>query len=547
MVTRRRFLAQAAPLALVPWVAGCSGSGSRARPQPASTPNGAGRLEFLHGVASGDPLPDAVILWTRLSWVQAADAAMGDVDGAVTPLDVTWLIARDAELLDPVQTGRAQVSAATDFTVKVDVRGLSPGTTYHYQFRAAGAVSPVGRTRTAPGGHVERLRIAVTSCANYPQGFFHAYRKIAERSDLDLVLYLGDYIYEYGNRSYGDGEPIGRVPDPDREIISLADYRRRHAQYKLDPDLQEVHRQHPAVVVWDDHEVADNAYSGGAQNHTPEEEGDWRTRKAAAIQAYHEWMPIRSRPPDESGRIYRTLRWGDIADIIMLDTRLVGRAALAADVCDAALVADPERSILGAEQETWLMNELDSSRARGARFRILGQQVAFGQFLGDPPEPGCIGSGDKWGGYAASRSRILDHIEAGAIENVVVLTGDSHASWGLDVARDPFDPEGYDPATGRGSLAVEIIVPGVSSPGIADERRARASEQRYLDTHPHIRYANQHDQGYALLDLTHALLRAEWYYVSSVRLPEARERLGAAVTCAAGTSHLQLAERIEPK
>ena len=555
MVTRRTFIARAAPLALAPWVASCGSNGAGARPWPASAPSGPGRFEFLHGVASGDPQPDAVILWTRLSWRQAtADGASGGSGasgasgtGGLAACAVTWLVARDAALLDVVQSGTAQVSAAADYTVKVDVRELSPGTTYHYQFRVGATASPVGRTRTAPEGHVERLRVALTSCANYAQGFFHAYRKIAERSDLDLVLYLGDYIYEYGNRSVDDGEAIGRAPDPDWELVSLADYRRRHAQYKLDPDLQEVHRQHPAVVVWDDHEVADNAYGGGARNHTPGREGDWQARKAAAIQAYHEWMPIRSRAPDEFGRIYRTLRWGDLADIIMLDTRLFGRVALAADVCDAAAIADRRRSMLGAEQEAWLLNELAESRRRGARFRLIGQQVAFGQFMAGPPDEGCIVNGDGWSAYAASRDRILDRIEAGGIENVVLLTGDAHSSWGLDIARDPFDASSYDPATGRGSLAVEIIVPGVSSPGMADERRARASERRYLATHPHIRYANQLDRGYALLDLTHALMRAEWYYVSSVRSPEARERLGGAVTCPSGTSHLQRAERTEPE
>lgn len=558
MVTRRSFLAQAAPLALAPWVSACAGANAQ-RPSVAA-PGGSGHPAFLHGVASGDPLPNAVILWTRVSWPSGSDASapaaeVGAEQGAELGVDlaigqsivepsVEWQVALDPELRDVVQSGEARALAEADHTVKVDVVGLAAGTTYYYRFRVAGAASPVGRTRTAPLGHVERLRIAVTSCANYPQGFFHAYRKIAERADLDLVLYLGDYLYEYANGAYGDGAPIGRVPDPDRETISLDDYRRRHAQYKLDPDLQAVHQQHAAVVVWDDHEVANDAFKDGAQNHTPGTEGDWAARKAAAERAYHEWMPIRSTAPGDLDRIYRVLSFGDLADLIMLDTRLVGRDAQVADACDRSAVDDPARSILGAEQERWLLAELDRSKSRQARYRLIGQQVPFGQFMGDPPEAGCVKSRDKWGAYAASRARVLDHVAAGGIDNVVILTGDAHSSWGLDIARDPFDPSTYDPATGRGSLAVEIIVPGVSSPGMADAERARASEAHFLATHPHIRYANQHERGYALLDVTHARLQAEWYYVSSVRDPEAREQLGAAVACSSGLSHLVLSDRL---
>jgi len=545
MVTRRSFLAHAAPLALAPWVAGCGRTGSSSSQQASLEPGGARRPAFRHGVASGDPLPTAVVLWTRVSWVASADAATADVSVGAEPA-VEWLLARDVALLDIAQQGEARARADADYTVKVDVQGLLPGATYYYQFRVGGVASPVGRTRTAPEGHVERLRVAVTSCACYPQGYFHAYRKIAERPDLDLVLYLGDYIYEYENRRFGDGEPLGRVPDPDREIISLDDYRRRHAQYKLDPDLQEVHRQHPAVVVWDDHEFADNAYSGGAYNHSPGAEGDWQERKAAAMRAYHEWMPIRSGlSPDALGRIYRVLPFGDLVDLIMLDTRVAGRDPLVEDTCHAAAIADPARSILGAEQEGWLFAELTRSRARGARFRFIGQQVALGQFLGDPPAAGCIGSRDKWSAYAASRARVLEHIRAGGIDNVVILTGDAHSSWGLDIARDPFDTSDYDPATGRGSLAVEIIVPGVTSPGVTDRELARASDERYLATHPHLVYANQYERGYALVDVTHERVRAEWYFVSSVREPAAGERLGAAAVSSSGQNHLTLPASLE--
>ncbi len=555
MVTRRRFLAHTAPLTLAPWLGGCASHSSSiggTELGPAAPPATSG-FAFLHGVASGDPLADAVILWTRVTPTAllpdvpaesraplAADSAASSVAdaGALAWVLVDWRVARDPDLNDVVQQGQIETSGALDYTAKVDVSGLAPATTYFYQFRVGAIGSPIGRTRTSPAAHTERLRFAVTSCANHPQGFFHAYRMIAERPELDLVLYLGDYIYEYGNGSFGDGEPLGRVPDPDREIVTLDDYRRRHAQYKLDPDLQEVHRQHPAVAVWDDHEVADNAYRDGARNHQVGSEGDWAARKQAAMRAFHEWLPIRAPLPGELSRIYRSFPFGDLLDLIMLDTRLVGRDPLIADPCDESQVDDPARSLLGAEQEAWLASQLSASQQRGARWRLVGQQVAFAHFLGDPAVAGCIGSVDKWSSYGASRSRVLDAIERGGIDNVVILTGDSHSSWGLDVARDPFDPNVYDPATGRGSLAVELIGPGVSSPAIPDAAQAKASELRYKATHPHIRFAEQHSQGYFIVDVTHERLRAEWYFVSPVRELAALERLGGAVVTLAGLSHL---------
>ena len=551
MSTRRRFLSQTAPLTLVPWLGACGGS-DRSSNVALDTPRvgvdpGAVRFGFEHGVASGDPLPDAVILWTRVTplldpSVDAGVSADGEerlIDAG--PVAVEWRVARDAAMTDLLLAGQAETNADLDYTLKVDARGLSSGTSYFYQFSVASAVSPVGRTRTLPEGHVERWRVAVTSCANYPQGFFHAYRKIAERSDLDLVLYLGDYIYEYANRSFGDGEPLGRVPEPNREILTLGDYRRRYAQYKRDPDLQEVHRLHPAVAVWDDHELADNAYRGGAKNHTEGAEGAWDERKQVAVRAFHEWMPIRAPDPAAPIRIYRSFAVGDLTDLIMLDTRLIGRDPSPLDVCDPAVVNDPDRQLLGTEQESWFFGELARSAARGARWRLVGQQVAFAPLRNLPPDGACLGSSDKWSAFAGSRSRVFDAIESGAIGNVVILTGDAHSSWGNDLPRDPFDPAAYDPETGRGSLAVELIVPGVTSPGIPDPAEAARSDQLYRATHPHIRYIEQYSQGYLLVTLTHAQAHAEWYYVSPVREPAALERSGGAVATQSGQNHLTLA------
>src|SRR6185436_15167400 len=286
-LTRRRFLGRAAPLGVLTLYPACASdsSGSAAELPAALTPE-----PFAHGVASGDPLPDAVILWTRVT-PRGPDTSR---------ISVEWRLARDVELTDIVAAGSVDTDAEADFTVKLDVGSLEQATTYYYDFQALGVRSRVGRTRTLPRGEAQRARIAVVCCANYPAGFFNAYRLVAERADLDLVLHLGDYLYEYGNGTFGDGAAIDRVPSPDREIVSLEEYRQRHAQYKRDPDLQEAHRQHPFVAIWDDHEVANNAYRDGAANHQPDSEGDWASRKAAAMRAYFEWMPIRERDPGDT-------------------------------------------------------------------------------------------------------------------------------------------------------------------------------------------------------------------------------------------------------
>jgi alkaline phosphatase D len=531
MVTRRRFLAQSGPFVLAPWLEACAGRQPSVseRREALAFSNGA-TVAFLHGVASGDPLPEGVILWTRVT------PSPHHIEAGSAAIVVQWRVATDPGLNAPVAEGHTEATAASDYTVKIDVRDLSPGSTYHYQFVAANVASPLGKTRTLPIGSVERLRLAVTSCANYPYGFFHAYRRIAERTDLDVVLYLGDYLYEYANGTYGDGEPLGRVPEPDREIVSLEDYRRRHAQYKSDPDLQEVHRQHPCVAVWDDHELANNTWRDGAQNHQSSAEGDWRPRLRSAIRAFLEWMPIRNPDAEHPGRIYRHFAWGDLADLIMLDTRVIGRDRQV-DGCDQAGVQDAGRSLLGSEQESWFFEQLTSSKQRATRWRLIGQQVRFALALPDPPEPGCVGNGDNWGGYAASRRRVLDALQAG-IDNVIILTGDAHVSWGFDIPRDPFDPASYDGATGRGSLAVELVTPGVTSPGSSDPAEAARTEALYKSTHPHVRFAEHFSQGYMVLDVSRERARAEWYYVGNVREPAATERLGGGLQVLAGESHL---------
>jgi alkaline phosphatase D len=261
-------------------------AGLAAAPAAASAPTKPAP-RFAHGVASGDPQQDRVILWTRLT----------STDGASR--SVAWEVARDEAFTSLAAKGTAVAAADRDFTVKVDVTGLSPGTDYFYRFRAGAAVSPVGRTRTLAAGAAQEVVLAVASCTLYPNGYFHAYQAIAEEPRLDVVLHLGDYIYEFGRRGFASqlAFAIDRESQPAHELLTLEDYRRRHAQYRTDPDLAALHAKMPMIAVWDDHDFADNAWSGGAVNHDPATEGSFTARRAAAVQAYREWLPVRLPDP----------------------------------------------------------------------------------------------------------------------------------------------------------------------------------------------------------------------------------------------------------
>lgn len=517
MVSRREFVAVSTAISAAGALAGCAAGG--AVPSP-----GAADGAFRHGVASGDPLSDRVILWTRVSPRRNG------------PVAVRWEIAADPDFRRVVNQGLVTALPDRDHTVKVDALGLEPGRTYYYRFDADGEASPTGRTRTLPERTVGRMRLAVASCSNLPFGYFNAYARIAARGDLDLVLHLGDYLYEYAPSTYGDGREFGRAHEPAREIVTLADYRQRHAQYKSDPDLQEAHRQHPWICVWDDHESANDAWRDGAQNHNPElGEGDWATRKAAAMRAYHEWMPIREQPAADGPFIYRSFRLGDLADLIMLDTRLHGRSRQIADRTDAAAMADPTRTLLGEDQHAWLAERLRGSLRHGSAWRVIGQQLMFAQLIG---EDGILLNTDQWDGYPASRRRVLDQLAAERIDDTVILTGDIHTAWAMDVSPDPLGT-GYDPVTGRGSLAVEMVTTSVTSPGppgTEDELREReAFVQR---ERPHMHYVNLREKGYLLLDLDAERAQGEWWFVDGIRERGAGERLGAAYATVRGANHL---------
>ncbi|WP_430460250.1 alkaline phosphatase D family protein [Thalassolituus sp. LLYu03] len=450
-------------------------------PQSASFP-------FQHGVASGDPLTDRVILWTRITL---------PVGQEILEIPYRWRVTRDPQLRQLVSEGEGYTSLRRDFTVKVDVDGLSPGETYYYVFEALEQMSDVGRTRTLPQGHVDQLRIAFTSCSNYARGCFNVYREIANRPDLDVVLHLGDYIYEYGNTD--QSLVSGRLHAPAGETLTLADYRTRHAQYKTDNDLQEVHRQHAFMVIWDDHEVANNAWLGGAENHSEGDEGRWSDRLSGAVQAYLEWMPIR-----ESARgIYRNFRFGDLLDLNMLDTRLAGRDAQADSREDRNR---PDRTLLGFEQESWLEENLSRAQQENIRWKLLGQQVMVGQ-LGTNDTPFNY---DQWDGYPAARQRLFDSVRRAGADNLVVLTGDIHSSWAMTLHDDPFADE---PGA---ALGVELVTPAVTSPGIENYTQAQLASASLQQLLPHLNFVDFYYRGYVLLDITHERIQAEWWVVDTI-------------------------------
>ena len=474
---------------------------------------------FRHGVASGDPLTDRVVLWTRATPPTSA--------GTPSPIEVRWQIATDERMADVVDKGTAQALSEHDFTVKVDAANLRPGRPYFYAFEAAGERSPVGRTRTLPPSGVDRIRLASVSCSNYPAGYFNVYRCLANRTDLDAILHLGDYIYEFANGRYGDGSDSGRLPLPAGEAVTLLDYRLRYATYRSDIDLQEAHRLHPFIVVWDDHESANDAWSGGAENHGPKD-GDWHVRMAAAYRAYTEWLPVR-----ETGsgfHLYRGFQFGGLADLLMLDTRSFRDKQ--ASPKDVTTLMDARRTMLGAEQESWLFEELRQSQRAGTAWRLLGQQVLFSPI--SPPGFPAFNT-DVWDGYPAARERVFDFLAREKIRDVTVLTGDLHSSWALDVPRAW---KGYDARTGSGSLAVELVTPAISSPPFFADKVLKERASIIKAAAPHLKYLDGENRGYVLLEITRDRLQADCYVVPSVTVRSAAESKTKSFVCERGSSHL---------
>ncbi len=496
---------------------------------------GPASARFEHGIASGDPAADGAVLWTRATPADAsADVAL------------EWHVADGPEAA-PRHTGRVVARAAADHTAKLEVTGLAPGRDYWFWFTdAAGTRSPTGRFRTLPRGAVDRLVLAVASCQLYPGGLFNAYADMAALPRLDAVLHLGDYIYEYGAGGYGAdiGRKLNRLPDPAHEIVSLSDYRRRHAQVKRDADMQAAHARAAFICVWDDHEVANDGWVGGAENHDPATEGNWAARKAAAMQAYFEWMPIReSRRGLGREAIFRSFEFGDLATLAMVETRLLarseqvapkGQAPASGDYAAAlAEAARPDREMLGAQQQRWLEDVLARSVRANKPWQLLGNQVVMARVAGPDLEKalgaekyaatlaripaayrdrlarslasysvGIPFSLDSWDGYPAARERLYQSFRrAGA--RPVVLSGDSHAAWSNDL----YDDAGHLVAAEFGATAITSPSYGSLLPGLG---KVLADQNR------EVVFCDQDSKGYTLLTLTPDAATAEHIAVSTI-------------------------------
>lgn len=462
---------------------------------------------FYHGVASGDPLQDRVILWTRVT-----------PDDSLASVSVSWEISTAPDFSTVNKKDSLTTSMAKDFTVKVDVDGLSPGTKYYYRFTALGKTSEIGEAKTL-SLNPDSLKLAVVSCANWEWGFFNAYEKIAQRADIDVVVHLGDFIYEYGTGKYGD-TTIGRVNIPKHEIITLRDYRQRYSQYRLDKGLHDMSLKHPMIAIWDDHEIANNSYISGAQNHQPNE-GNYENRKTAARQAYYEWIPIR-----ESGNHYRTFSMGKLADLIMLDERLAGREKPVDSVSDPSWQKD-SRTMLGKEQLDWFEKELENSKAI---WKIIGNQVIFSDMNTKALYSQMPTNFDSWDGYPAEKKKLKNFILQNKIRDVVFITGDAHSSWAIEVATDV--KKTYSP------FAIELVTTSITSANGNEkypDDTVKVKEAEMLKVNPHLKYLNNRDHGYMLLTLSPQKSRAEWWFVTAVRLPESAEYLGKSVEVTAGS------------
>ncbi len=429
---------------------------------------------FYHGVASGDPLADAVIIWTRVT-VENTSAT------------VSWKMAADTLFNNVINSGTASTDDTKDFTIKIDVTGLQPATYYYYQFEYEGRKSLIGRTKTAPAGNNDHIRFAVVSCSNFENGYFNAYEHITYRNDIDAVLHLGDYIYEYAVGGL-PGSLSGRESEPPNEIVTLDDYRVRYSHYRLDPQLRGVHQQYPFITTWDDHETANNSWVGGAENHTPGTEGDWLVRKANGKQAYFEWLPVRYSPVD-SFRLYRKFNYGNLADLLVLDTRLEGR-----DEQDGTANQDSNRTILGHDQYNWLVGKLNDTTSQ---WKVVAQQVmmaplGFGSLTFNE---------DQWDGYPQERLKLFNNILSNNIRNFVVLTGDIHTSWANELK-----------LSGLNSAGVEYVVTSVTTAN-ADVVGIPINPAFLF---PHVKWANLTAHGYLVIDITKDRAQSDWYFVNTI-------------------------------
>lgn len=497
-----------------------------------------GPVDFNHGVGSGDPLANQVILWTRIT----------PLEPTVAEIAYSWTITPAAG--GKALSGTGVTGPGRDYTVKVDAAGLDPARDYVFSFEANGVSSPSGKTRTLPVGKTKEVVMAVASCSLYPNGYFNAYGAIAALDKVDVIIHLGDYIYEYGGEgSYGMDSPVAakRAHKPSRNIVSLEEYRERHAQYKSDPQLQAAHARAPWVVVWDDHETANNSYADGAENHHPEFQGSWVERKVAAVRAYYEWMPIRE-PANGGAAINRTFQFGDLASLIMLETRLTARMLQLdystdlmgpdgkPDIAGIKVkIADPNRKMMGTNQEAWLAGELRTAVQSGQTWQVLGNEVVMAKVmipsfekvlgaerfaqvneaageagrkrlarmdqLGDQNLPYGL---DMWDGYPVERERVYGIFKE-TKAHPIVLSGDSHAFWANEL---------HDEAGER--RAVEFGTTGITSPGGGDSLKGVPLGEVYAKANRDIVYNEQAAKGFVLLTLNHKGGRADMMAVSTI-------------------------------
>ncbi|EHH1076126.1 alkaline phosphatase [Vibrio parahaemolyticus] len=533
-LSRRDFMKVVSSTAVATGLIGCG-----------SDDNESVAVSFEHGVASGDPTQTQVIIWTR-------------VTTAASYVDVSWQVASDIEFLNVVQSGVFTTDTGRDFTVKVDVQNLNANSQYYYRFMVGEMMSEVGQTQTLPEDGVEKASMAVVSCANYPAGYFHVYHEILnqhEQSPFDVVLHLGDYIYEYGTGGYAseDAAALGREPSKGKECITLDDYRKRYAQYRQDADLQALHAKLPMIAVWDDHELANDTWKNGAENHQ-DDEGSFIDRRAAAAAAWTEWLPVRENTFSNM-LIYRQFSFGNLVNLMMLDTRLVGRDkpldyfSLSAPTMEAigGLVAQSrsaDREQLGTEQLAWLMNEFNT---HDAKWNVLGQQVLMSRmelpssvmtamfqlftsteekkteallavntaitgYLADPSaDPISLPYNlDAWDGYYVEREKVYQLAKASS-GNFVCLAGDTHNAWASelkDVSNNP--------------IGVEFATSSVSSPGLEEYLAldpVAIAQMEY--TLPHLvselQWADIKQRGFMRVTFTADAAQSTWYLVSTIK------------------------------
>ncbi|KAJ4315322.1 hypothetical protein N0V94_006018 [Neodidymelliopsis sp. IMI 364377] len=538
-------------------------------------------LNFTHGVASGDPYPDSVILWTRISPQLENDRSNVTVAGTVplysheteryirastSPICVEYQVSTNKNITGGVvSNGKAYTTSDIDYTVKVEAKGLSPYTTYYYRFNVCGSSkqSPIGRTKTSPteDDDTTELSLAVFSCSNYPSGYFNAYGNAARKDQVDYFVHLGDYIYETSSGVLGRD---ARATNPPRTIFTLYDYRTRIAQYRTDLDLTLAHQNFAWITTWDDHEVSNNGYRDGSSAVNNTESSFIRNggvsvdqRKMNAVRAYFEWMPIRQVNLDDNLRIWRNFQMGKLFDLIVLDTRNYDRSITDLNWNTDYVTSirnDAGRSLMGSNQENWFYRTLSESKERGAAWRIIGNQIVFSRvnitsWFGSEDEPYNI---DQWDGYQSNRNRTYQHLYGNQIDNTIMLAGDSHANWvsdllWVDPESAPFaslnndvDIPPYNQATGEGAIGVEFAVTAVSSSGFTGNIAATNTQaQKLVRDNSELMWNEGYFRGYLALYLNANEARAEYYGSPTVRTRNPYDIPLANFTVKAGANHLQ--------